>query len=47
MASLKKEVQQFIECCDCLLDDRIVFTLQEQQFLLYKSNNSYSIMQSN
>ena len=35
MSSLKKEVQQYIECCDCLLDDAMAFTLEEQQFLLY------------
>ena len=35
MSSLKKEVQQYIECCDGLLDDGIVFTFEEQQFLLY------------
>jgi hypothetical protein len=35
MSSLKKEVQQYIECCDGLLDDAIVFTVEEQQFLLY------------
>lgn len=35
MSHLKKEVQQYIECCDGLLDDAIVFTVEEQQFLLY------------
>ena len=35
MTPLKKEVQQYIECCDSLLDDGISLTLEEQQFLLY------------
>ena len=35
MSSLKKEVQQYIECCYGLVDDGIVFTVEEQQFLLY------------
>jgi len=35
MTPLKKEVQQYIECCDSLLDDGIPLTSEEQQFLLY------------
>jgi len=34
MTPVKKEVQQYIECCDSLLDNGIAFTLEEQHFLL-------------
>ncbi len=38
MSSLKKEVQQYINTLNVVMvDDAIVFTVEEQQFLLYYS----------